>query len=146
MIIEFLSPFIITIGVAFLAGVVDSITKYGPVLSDVFLPFKGWKKTLSHWSLFLHHVYLGCFAFDLAALISLSDINGSFLFQISFFNMSPTWTTFWIVSGVIFHIMAYIHTVVIGTLFEQKKAPKPIKLLHLVYLPVSIFILLMIRL
>ncbi|GEM_PF-4213029 len=165
--LEFCVPLLVPVGLCAFSLVLESITQKGQVLSaahGVKLPFKGIKKALTHFSSFMHTVYLACFAFDLSAMVNIYmqlKYNNPDM-GISYSGKTLGATMLWLLSGIIIHCLAYFHTVFILHEVEVKrrrcssedehnskhhKEEKivPMTYLHLLYLPLSIFLVLAIR-
>ncbi len=158
MSIEFFAPFLIPIGISLLGAMVDSVSQRGQQLAvhqGVLLPFRGLKKVGFHFSQYMHHIYLGCIAFDLAALIP-ARMGAEYRFIMSFSEKDPTRWIPLVGFAILLHIAVYIHTVLILREYERQKTvhaqdphkikTKPITYLHLLYLPVSVLFVILIRL
>lgn len=150
--IRFFAPFLIPIGVALLGAILDSVTREGQKLeSNGFsLSIRSIRhktgRIAFHFGKYMHHIYLGCFAYDLAAIIPMAGANNSTSLPISYGGRDIAVTAFWIVAGIIIHLIAYVHTLLIARDFEQGRAERPITFLHyFLYLPLSIVMLVMIR-
>ena len=158
MSIDFFAPFVIPIGISLLSAIVDSVSQRGQQLAvhqGVILPFKGIKKVFFHFSQYMHHIYLGCIAFDLAALIP-ARIEDQYKF---FMSSSGQDLTHWIplvAFAMLFHVAVYVHTVLILREYLRDKnghrqdldkvSTRPITYLHLLYLPISVLLLVLVRL
>lgn len=157
-IVEFLAPFIIPVGVALLGAMVDAVSRRGQQLAvhqGVLLPFKGAKRVGFYFSQYMHHIYLGFVAFDLAALIP-TRIEAQYGFGMSFTGKQPEDWIPLVALAILVHITVYIHTVLILREYEREKAvhaqdpdkirTRPITYLHLLYLPVSAVFVILVRL
>ena len=157
-ILEFLAPFIIPIGISILGAIVDSVSQRGQQLAvhqGVLLPFRGLKRVGFYFSQYMHYIYLGFVAFDLAALIParIGDVYG---FGISFTGKPPEDWIPLVALAMLVHITVYIHTVLILREYEREKVihaqnpdkirTRPITYLHLVYFPVSLLFVILVRL
>ena len=152
MSIEFFAPFLIPIGVALLGAIVDSVTREGQRLES-----NGFSLSIQsilhkiggitfHFGKYMHHIYLGCFAYDLAAIIPVAGAIDATSLPISYGGRDIAVTAFWIVAGIIVHLIAYVHTLLIARDFEQGRARRPITYLHyFLYLPLSVIVLVLIR-
>lgn len=160
MSIEFFAPFVIPIGISLLGAMVDSVSQRGQQLAmhqGVILPFKGLRKVGFHFSQYMHHIYLGCIAFDLAALIP-ARIGTQYAFSMSYSGKDPTNWIPLVAFAILFHVAAYIHTVLILREYQRDKVniehgqesngfrARPITYLHLLYLPISVLFVVLIRL
>jgi len=158
MSIEFFAPFVIPIGIALLGAMVDSVSQRGQQLAihqGVILPFKGLRKVGFYFSQYMHHIYLGCIAFDLAALIP-ARIGRQYAFSMSFSGNDPTHWIPLVAFAILFHVAVYIHTVLILREYQREKIDhaqdpdkiktRPITYLHLLYLPISVLFVVLIRL
>jgi hypothetical protein len=145
----FFTPFLIPIVIATLGAVLDSVMKEGQQLAvdqAKITTGKGIGKILFHFSKYTHHFYFGCFAFDLAALVPFKmEYESLYSISISYYGKDLCYTLAFIALGIVIHLLAYIHTLLIKREVEQKRANRPITYLHLLYLPVSILLLVLIR-
>lgn len=145
----FFTPFIIPVVVAILGAVLDSVLREGQQLAVDQAPIltgKGVRKILFHFSRYMHHIYFGCFAFDLAALVPFMQENESLsLITISYHGKEIAYTLAFVALAIVVHLLAYIHTLLVKREVEQKRANRPITYLHLLYLPLSILLLFLVR-
>ena len=156
--LEFFAPFIIPIGIALLGAMVDSVSQRGQQLAihqGVILPFKGLRRVGFYFSQYMHHIYLGCIAFDLAALIP-ARIETQYEFAMSYSGKASTYWIPIVAFAILFHVAVYIHTVLILREYQRDKSEstqnqesiktRPITYLHLLYLPISALFVVLIRL
>ena len=146
--VDFFIPFMLPIGVAILGAVVDSVTGEGQQLNaeKVLLPFKGIRRVAFHFGKYMHHIYFGFLAFDLAALVPFKATGETWASVISYYEKPLTWTLACVALAIVVHMTAYIHTILISRAFAQGSAKRPITYLHLLYLPASVLLLILIRL
>ena len=130
--VEIISPYIVFLGVAALGAMTDSLLHRGQQLGadKVLIPVKGIRTAAFYISQYLHHFYLGFIAFDIASFITIDIEVGA-----------P-----WVMSAILFHMIAYFHTVFILREYTLKRAKRPITYLHFVYFPISIRLMIAITL
>ena len=148
MIVDFFIPFMIPIGVAILGAVVDSVTGEGQQLAheEGLPPSKRIRRVAFHFGKYMHHIYFGCFAFDLAALVPFKATGETLTSVISYSGKPLTQTLACVALAIVVHMIAYIHTILISRAFAQGSAKRPITHLHLLYFPASVLLLILIRL
>ena len=137
---EFFIPFALPIGLFSLGTVIDSILNYGQVLAFDDLKEKGIKLILTHYSRFAYQFYFACFGYDLQAMTSFAIQTKDCVDILKYPALTLS-----ISLGVSFHILAYFHSYYIQKVFESKRFPKPMTVLHLFYTPVSIYLIYLIR-